>query len=155
MTARLQHPGGLPAISGAQRIPVDLSRMEQMDMVPNAIWLFLGLLATAAGIAGVVLPLVPTTPFLLLAAYSFARSSPTAHNWLVRHPTLGRPLDDWQKHRAIDRRTKAVSIATMIAAYAGSVVAGFPPWVLALQALALVLAGAFIVSRAGRRVDEI
>ena len=122
-------------------------------MLRNWGWLLIGLSATAAGIAGIVLPLVPTTPFLLLAAYCFARSSPMLHNWLVTHPTLGRPIDDWQRHRAIGRRTKVISIAIMVVAYVGSVAAGFPPWILVLQAAFLVGAAAFILSRADRPED--
>ncbi len=122
-------------------------------MLRNWVWLLIGLSATAAGIAGIVLPLVPTTPFLLLAAYCFARSSPMLHNWLVTHPTLGRPIDDWQRHRAIGRRTKVISIAIMVVAYVGSVAAGFPPWILAMQAVFLVGAAAFILSRADRPED--
>lgn len=118
------------------------------------LWLLLGLASTAAGLAGIVLPLVPTTPFLLLAAYCFARSSPVLHNWLVTHPTLGKPIDDWQRHRAISRRTKVASITVMAAAYAGSVIAGFPPWILLLQALVLVAVGGFILSRSDRPDDH-
>ena len=118
------------------------------------LWLLLGLASTAAGLAGIVLPLVPTTPFLLLAAYCFARSSPVLHNWLVTHPTLGKPIDDWQRHRAISRRTKVASITVMAAAYAGSVIAGFPPWILLLQALVLVAVGGFILSRSDRPDDQ-
>ncbi|HMN37651.1 MAG TPA: YbaN family protein [Hyphomicrobium sp.] len=123
-------------------------------MISNSLWLMIGLSATAAGVAGIVLPLVPTTPFLLLAAYSFARSSPTLHNWLLRHPTLGKPIDDWRRHRAISRESKIVSVAVMAVAFAGSVAAGFPPWLLALQALVLAGAGAFVLSRAGRPDDD-
>jgi uncharacterized membrane protein YbaN (DUF454 family) len=118
------------------------------------LWLLLGLASTAAGLVGIVLPLVPTTPFLLLAAYCFARSSPVLHNWLLTHPTLGKPIDDWQRHRAISRRTKVTAIAVMAAAYAGSVIAGFPPWILLLQALVLVAVGGFILSRSDRPDDE-
>lgn len=118
------------------------------------LWLVLGLASTAAGIAGIVLPLVPTTPFLLLAAYSFARSSPTLHNWLVSHPTLGKPIDDWQRHRAIGRRAKITAVGLMVLAYAGSVLAGFPLWVLVVQALVIVAAGAFVLSRADTPQDR-
>lgn len=118
------------------------------------LWLLLGLASTAAGLAGIVLPLVPTTPFLLLAAYCFARSSPVLHNWLLTHPTLGKPIDDWQRHHAISRRTKVTSIAVMAAAYAGSVIGGFPPWILLLQASVLVAVGGFILSRSDRPDDQ-
>lgn len=116
--------------------------------------MLIGLSATAAGIAGIVLPLVPTTPFLLLAAYAFARSSPILHNWLVTHPALGRPIEDWHRHRAIGRRVKAISIAVMALALAGSVAAGFPPWILVIQTLAMIGAGSFILSRPDRPQDK-
>lgn len=118
------------------------------------LWLLLGLVSMAAGVAGIVLPLVPTTPFLLLAAYCFARSSPLLHNWLLTHPTLGKPIDDWQQHGAISRRTKVTSIAVMAVAYAGSIVAGLPPWILVLQAVVLVAVGGLILSRADRPDDQ-
>lgn len=118
------------------------------------LWLLLGLVSMAAGVAGIVLPLVPTTPFLLLAAYCFARSSPVLHNWLLTHPTLGKPIDDWQRHHAISRRTKVTSIAVMAAAYAGSVIGGVPPWILLLQASVLVAVGGFILSRSDRPDDQ-
>ena len=61
----------------------------------------LGLAATALGLAGAVLPVVPTTPFLLVAAWAFARSSPRLEAWLRDHPRLGPPLREWEARRAI------------------------------------------------------
>jgi len=55
----------------------------------------LGWLAFATGILGIVLPLLPTTPFMLLAAALFARSSPRFHRWLLAHPWFGPPIEDW------------------------------------------------------------
>jgi uncharacterized membrane protein YbaN (DUF454 family) len=54
-------------------------------------------------IAGVVLPMMPTTPFLLLATFAFARSSLRLHDWLVAHPRLGPPINDWRAHGAVSR----------------------------------------------------
>src|SRR5690606_32626271 len=99
------------------------------------VWVGVGLLATACGIAGIVLPLVPTTPFLLLAAFAFARSSPRLHAWLVEHPRLGPPIADWRDHGAISRRAKIAAAVVMLATFAGSAAAGVRGTVLVIQAV--------------------
>jgi len=113
----------------------------------RVLWLAVGFLATGCGIAGVVLPLVPTTPFLLLAAFAFARSSPRLHDWLVNHPRLGPPIADWQAHGAISRRTKLVAAAFMIATLALSVVTGVRGEIVVVQALVLCAVAAFVLTR--------
>ncbi len=96
-------------------------------MPQRALWLLIGLLATGAGIAGIVLPLVPTTPFLLVAAFAFARSSDRLHSWLVTHPRLGPPITDWRDHGAISRRAKVLAVAVMLATLAMAVLSAGPP----------------------------
>ncbi|MDG2479242.1 MAG: YbaN family protein, partial [Alphaproteobacteria bacterium] len=64
-------------------------------------------------ILGVALPLLPTTPFLLVAAFAFARSSDRWHRWLREHRVFGPLIADWQEHGAIDRRTKLLSVLAM------------------------------------------
>jgi uncharacterized protein len=78
-------------------------------------WFLLGFVSLGCGLLGVVLPLVPTTPFLLLSAYGFSRSSPRVHRWLVGHPRLGPPIRDWHRHGAISGRAKAVAMAAIAA----------------------------------------
>ncbi|ART81345.1 hypothetical protein CBP31_00770 [Oceanisphaera profunda] len=62
---------------------------------------FLGWLALVLGIIGAFLPVMPTTPFILLAAFLFSKSSPRIHYWLVNHPWFGPLIHDWQTHRGI------------------------------------------------------
>lgn len=69
-----------------------------------------GIMALVLGAVGVVLPLLPTTPFVLLAALCFSQSSPRFHNWLVNHQTFGPLIIDWQQSGAI--RPKAKRAAT-------------------------------------------
>jgi uncharacterized membrane protein YbaN (DUF454 family) len=119
----------------------------EQSVMARPLWLTLGLLSTACGIAGVVLPLVPTTPFLLLAAYAFARSSPRLHDWLVKHPRLGPPINDWRAHGAISRRAKIASVAVMAAMVALSIVAGVNSSVIMVQAVVLCAVATFILTR--------
>lgn len=80
--------------------------------------LSLGWLAIALGTLGIVLPLLPTTPFMLLAAWCFARSSPRFHHWLMWRSPFGRYLRHWQKHRAMPPGTKGRAIALIAISFA-------------------------------------
>lgn len=111
------------------------------------LWFVAGIVATAVGLVGVVVPVLPTTPFLLLAAFAFARSSPRLYAWLVNHPRFGPPIRDWRRHGAIGPRAKAIAVATMAVSLAASAAAGLRPMILAIQASALVAAAAFILTR--------
>ena len=77
-----------------------------------------GLLMTALGIVGAFLPLLPTTPFLLVAVWCFSRSSPRLEQWLTSHPTLGPPLMNWRREGAISARTKVLAVSLIVASYA-------------------------------------
>jgi len=116
-------------------------------MYARFLWLTVGLLATASGLAGAVLPLVPTTPFLLVAAYAFARSSPRLHSWLLEHPRFGRLIRNWQDHGGIDRGTKRLAVVVMAATFGLSWLLGVSDLVLAVQAVVLAAAALFVLTR--------
>ncbi len=80
-----------------------------------------GFASVALGVAGIFLPVLPTTPFMLLAAACFARSSPRFHGWLLAHRTFGPIVGEWERHRAIPYRTKLWAIALMSATLAASI----------------------------------
>lgn len=73
----------------------------------------LGLGFVGIGVAGLVLPVLPATPFFLLAAACFARASVRFYNWLLNHRVLGPTVREWQFHRSIPYRTKLWAIALM------------------------------------------
>jgi uncharacterized membrane protein YbaN (DUF454 family) len=72
-----------------------------------------GWLSVALGVIGIFLPILPTTPFLLLAAACFARSSPRFYNWLVNHPRLGPWIRDFLEGNGIPLKGKVYAIGTM------------------------------------------
>ncbi len=121
--------------------------MTASGPVLRYLWLAAGFLSFGAGIAGVVLPLVPTTPFLILSAYCFARSSDRLHDWLVNHPRFGPPIRDWRDHRAISARGKRLSIVAMAAVLAISFAVGVKSWIIAIQVGVLIVMGLFILTR--------
>lgn len=75
--------------------------------------LTLGSMALALGVVGIFIPILPTTPFLLITSYCYLRSSRKLHNWLINHPVLGRYLKDYLEHRAIPRKVKVVALGTL------------------------------------------
>ena len=87
---------------------------ERPTLVQHMLML-LGFTFVGFGVAGVFLPLVPTTPFLLVALACFARSSPALHEWLINHRTLGPYIVDWERDRSIPLAAKFLSVIMMSA----------------------------------------
>ena len=110
-------------------------------------WLSLGLLCVVLGTIGLILPLMPTTVFLLVATFAFARSSPKLHNWLLEHKVFGNMIKNWQNHKAISKKAKRASAVSMIAIVALSWLMGAPLWVLGSQVAILGLVAIFIITR--------
>ena len=86
----------------------------------RTILIIIGWLAVVLGTLGVVLPLLPTTPFILLAAWCFARSSPRFHHWLLYRSWFGGYLRHWQKHRAKPPGANPRAIAFILITFAVS-----------------------------------
>jgi uncharacterized membrane protein YbaN (DUF454 family) len=110
-------------------------------------WFISGWICVALGAVGILLPLLPTVPFLLLAALCFAKSSDTAHLWLINHRTFGPPIFDWQQSGAIRRPAKILATLSILAAFIISLFLGIAWWALTLQAIVLICVSTFIWSR--------
>jgi uncharacterized membrane protein YbaN (DUF454 family) len=94
------------------------------------LWLA-GTVSLVLGLIGVVLPGLPTTPFVLLAAACYAKASPRLYGWLLNHRFLGPMVRDWEQHRSLTRRSKTVAIGSM------AVMVGLSAWGFRHQPLAL------------------
>lgn len=113
----------------------------------RTLWLTAGLGFLALGLVGVALPVLPTTPFLLVAAACFARSSPRLHDWIVNHPVLGPPVRNWQENGAISAGAKRLATGTMLAVFLISLWAGLPPLALWAQAVLMGVGATFVLTR--------
>jgi uncharacterized membrane protein YbaN (DUF454 family) len=104
-------------------------------------WASLGL-----GALGAFLPLLPTVPFVILAAFCFARSSPRLEAWLLTHPTFGNHIVAWREKRAISRRGKLAASAAFVFSIALALLFAPWPWMMA-PIIAAVVTGSWIWTR--------
>lgn len=105
----------------------------------------IGLVLLAA--AGIVLPLLPTTPFLLLAAGCFGRSSPRCSAWLTHTPLFGSLLRDWQRHGVVRPKAKAAALGSMALFGGSAVVVGGFTWIINALLLTSMSIAASVVLR--------
>jgi uncharacterized membrane protein YbaN (DUF454 family) len=89
------------------------SANKSLYPVRKFIYAGLGIFFLVVGIIGIVVPLLPTTPFLLLTAYFFSVSSETLHSWLLNHRYLGPPIKDWEINRVIRPKAKALALSML------------------------------------------
>lgn len=113
-------------------------------------WAAFGGICVLLGVIGIFLPLLPTVPFLLLAAFCFSRSSERLHDWLITHPSLGPPILDWQERGAIGRKAKVLATCSVAAAFGISLALGVATYALIIQAVVLTCVMIFIWSRPER-----
>lgn len=109
------------------------------------LWFVLGIFFLGTAVVGIVVPLLPTTPLVLVAAGCFAKSSPKTYNWLLNSDQFGSTIKNWEAHRCIPRRAKRIALS-MIVLIGGSSVLFFMPmgWP-KFAALALLAYGAWYV----------
>lgn len=108
----------------------------------RGLWAAAGFLFVGLGFVGIVLPVLPTTPFLILAAACFARSSPRMEAWILGHPRFGPLVRDWQARGAIPRRAKQIALISM----AGSLAL---LWLLVKPPLAALAAASAVIALSG------
>jgi len=106
-------------------------------------WFFVGL-----GAIGLFLPVLPTTPFLLISLWAFAQSSERFHDWLYQHRIFGPPLQAWSEHGVIPLRAKLVAVGTMAISATLVVTFSETPWYGITAMLILMgIGAAFVLTR--------
>lgn len=112
------------------------------------IWFGAGVLALGAGAIGAVLPVMPTTVFMILAAACFARSSPQIEAWIIDHPRFGTAVRDWRASQVIPRYAKLAAVLGMSFGFSITLMSGLiAPFALVLLGAGLLLVAIWIITR--------
>lgn len=110
-------------------------------------WALAGTVSLMLGLLGVLLPLLPTVPFILLAAFCFSRSSDRLHDWLVDHAVFGPSIKDWRENGAISLKGKRLATISIAMVFCLSWIANLDASLLIIQAIVLIGVLLFIWSR--------
>ncbi len=111
------------------------------------IWFVLGGICLGLAFLGVLLPLLPTVPFLLLSTFFFAKSSDRVHDWLISHNIFGDMIKDWHEKGAIDKKAKYFSTLSIFLVILISILLNITQIVIFIQIIILSLVLLFIWSR--------
>lgn len=111
------------------------------------LWAIAGLISLGLGILGVALPVLPTTPFVLLAAFCFGKGAPRLRAWLDGTATFGPAIADWEMRGAIPTKAKVLACSLMAVTFGGSLWAGLPMGLLLIQAICMGGAALYVLSR--------
>lgn len=110
-------------------------------------WWLLAYVALGLGLVGVVLPGLPTVPFVLLAAFAAARGSQRLHAWLLAHRQFGPVIRDWQMQGAVSRRAKRLAVAMMAACGVVMLLAAPRPWMAGAGIAVMAVVAVWLWSR--------
>ena len=110
-------------------------------------YVVLGLIFIGLASLGVFLPVLPTTPFLIIAAACFAKSSDKWHQWLLNNRTFGPSIRNWEEHRCMSGKSKTVALSVMFVCGSYSVIFGVDQIYLKITTVILVLIGMIFVGR--------
>ncbi|MEQ9489864.1 MAG: YbaN family protein [Alphaproteobacteria bacterium] len=121
-------------------------------------WLFagLGVFFVVLAFVGIFLPALPTTPFLIIAAFLFAKSSPRMHRWLYDHKAFGPLLRDWAAYRVIPAWAKVMAIGCMLASLTYlSLFSTAPVWATGCAGAVMVIGAVYILTKPSTRPPNV
>lgn len=127
--------------------------MRQNDA--KYIYLVIGWIFTGLGFVGVFLPLLPTTPFLLVAVWAFSKSSPALKKWLYEHPKFGPYISDWFDHGVVSQKAKILSVSMMALGLGFTVYSSGNIYVILTVTMVLVATATFIMTRPSQKTVTI
>lgn len=96
--------------------------------IRRPVFAFIGIVFFSVGLIGAFLPLLPTTPFMLLAVWAFSRSSERLHNYVWHHPRFGQAVRDWALYRIVPRKAKLGAVMVMASSAAFMIFLSDIPW---------------------------
>ncbi len=115
------------------------------------IYHIIGLLMIVLAIIGAILPIMPTVPFLLVASWCFARSSPRFHNWLHSHKVFGPPIKQWEEQGVISPFVKILAVGGMSVGFCSFLLIAKPVlWLTICTAIVLIAISVYILTRPSR-----
>lgn len=124
-----------------------MSRPSRPALISNPIWALCGLAALLLAAIGAILPLLPTTPLVLLAAFCFGKGSPRLRHWLENHAVFGAAIREWEQSGAIAPKYKRIAVGMMAATFVISIISALPAHVLLIQALCMGGASLYVLTR--------
>ncbi len=93
-----------------------------MRSIKKGTFIILGGITLFLGILGMLLPILPTTPFLILAAYFFSKSSEKIHSWILARPYFGKIIKDWKDFKIISKPAKIQAISALVVLFSISII---------------------------------
>jgi hypothetical protein len=98
-------------MDGGKSCKVEVNKKK--SSISRALWLALGMICTVLGAIGIVMPILPTTPFLLAAAACFCKSSPKMYNWLLSNRWFGKYIKNYKEGRGLTVKTKVTALSVL------------------------------------------
>jgi uncharacterized membrane protein YbaN (DUF454 family) len=130
-----------------------LSKNIPTSRPKRIIYIAVGIISLSLGIIGIIMPILPTTPFLLLTAYCFYRGSPRFHNWLVCHPYFGHIIGEYSDGGGMKKSSKMKAIALTWAMVLLTAIFVLEHWEMRALILGLAMIGTIVIIRLKTRPD--
>ena len=128
------------------------SPLLKTSWISRPVWFAIGWIFVVLAALGAILPLLPTAPFLIIAAIAFSKSSERCRQWLYNQPLFGPILIDWEEHGVIPRGAKVLALLSMTLSFVALLISGkVPIWALVIVGAFLLACSWFVASRPSKK----